>query len=524
MRSGLEIRLVACASVIAFMCGFLPALAAVPFQPASKPPTSGATATPEPDSIPAKPAVMADSVVASTPRDSEPQPPAPIDYVAANRRAMDIHPILLEKRLEIDKAEQKLHELEMAVLLPRFTVETGVGPAPGLRAAIDSSVLNLPNGTTVTEYSAQKEFDFRNWGPFFGIEATVAQPLNLSRYRSGHRAASANIKVAEAQFHKERLDISEDAQKVYFQRVYAGQMAGILKDAAKELDKAQKRMEEMLDEGDESIKQTDLLELKAGRYTLEKARNEANLGVSRADLGLRFLLQLPDSSGLSLKDAVVPVRTEAFPALDSLKMLTLLNHPDLKRLANGLAARRELVRVAKGELGPDIFLFGSFKYTKAWSAARQSGGEDPFARDPLNEISAVGGLGIKLNLNFWSRYEKVRKEKIELRQLERTETYAARGLLLKMQDEYIQMLNCKANLTEAQKSLRAAEAWLKGAALKYDLDPSTAKDMISPYKTVLSAKRDYFEAVLNYDLAVAKVIKSIGWTLGDYIHNLGPKG
>jgi outer membrane protein TolC len=204
-------------------------------------------------------------------------------------------------------------------------------------------------------------------------------------------------------------------------------------------------------------------------------------------------------------------------------MLTLLNHPDLKRLANGLAARRELVRVAKGELGPDIFLFGSFQYTKAWSSARQSGGEDPFARDPLNEITAVGGLGIKLNLNFWSRYDKVRKEKIELKQLERTETYAARGLLLKLQDEYIQMLNCKANVTESQKSLRAAEAWLKGAALKYDLDPSTAKDMISPYKTSLGAKRDYFEAVLNYNLAVSKVIKSIGWTLGDYIHNLGPK-
>jgi outer membrane protein TolC len=224
------------------------------------------------------------------------------------------------------------------------------------------------------------------------------------------------------------------------------------------------------------------------------------------------------------KDSALTMRPEVLPSLDSLKMLALLNHPDLKRLANGLAARRELVRVAKGELGPDIFLFGSFKYTKAWSPLRSSGGEDPFARDPLNELTGVGGLGMRLNLNFWSRYQKVRKERIELTQLERTETYAARGLLLKLQDEYIQMLNCKANVADAQKSLRAAEAWLKGAAMKYDLDPSNAKDLISPYKTALGARRDYYEAVLNYDLAVAKVIKSIGWTLGDFIHSLGPKG
>lgn len=517
MRSGLEKRVAACALAFGFAFASLPASAAAPLQSPVTPAASRATAPPEPDSSKAK-AAAPDSAAAAPV--APPAGPAPIDYVAADRRAMEIHPILLEKKHEIEKSEQKRHELEMAAILPRFTVETGIGPAPGLRSLVDTTSLLLPDGTPVRQY--RKEFDFGNWGPFFGIEATVAQPLNLSRYRAGHRAASANVKVAEAQFQKERMDISEEAQKLYFQRVYAGQMAGILKDAAKELDKAQRKMEDMLDEGDASIKQTDLLELKAGRYALEKARNEANLGVNRADLGLKFLLQSKDTAAVVLKDAVMTVRPESFPALDSLKMLALLNHPDLKRLANGLAARRELVRVAKGEMGPDIFLFGSFQYTKAWSTARQSGGEDPFARDPLNEITAVGGLGIKLNLNFWSRYDKVRKEKIELRQLERTEAYAARGLLLKLQDEYIQMLNCKANVGESQKSLRAAEAWLKGAAIKYDLDPSTAKDMISPFKTVLGAKRDYFEAVLNYNLAVSKVIKSIGWTLGDYIHNLTP--
>lgn len=482
---------------------------------------------PKGDSIPA-----ADSATSAASADSAAiaavaAPVAPalptlvIDYVGMEQRSQDVHPILREKRMEIDKAEEDVHELEMNALLPKFTVETGVGPAPGLKSIDDT--LRVANSN---EYviQTQKDYDLHHWGPFFGIEVTVAQPLNLSRYRAGHRAAAANVKVSEASFQKEKMDISEEAQKLYFQRVYAGQIQSMLKDATHELDKAQKKMEEALDNGDESVKQTDLLELKAGRYTLAKSSNEAGLGVARTDMGIRFLIQVPDTVLLSPKDSVLALRGETFPSLDSLKMLTLLNHPDLKKLANGLAARRELVRVAKGEIGPDIFLFGSFKYSKAWSTDRQSGGVDPFARDPLNELTGVGGLGMKINLNFWSRYQKVRKEKIELSQLERTETYAARGLILKMQDEYVQMLNERANVAEAQKSLRAAEAWLKGAALKYDLDPSTAKDILAPYKTVLGAKRDYFEAVLNYNLAVSKVIKSIGWTLTDYIHNLKPNG
>jgi outer membrane protein TolC len=452
-------------------------------------------------------------------------PAAPVfefDYLSTETRTQAIHPILLEKQLEIDKAEQKLHELEMAAILPKFTVETGIGPAPGLKPEDDTLRVKPANSDYIVETT--KEYDFTDWGPFFGIEATVAQPLNLSRYRAGHKAAAANIKVSEAEFQKQKVDVSEDAQKLYFQRVYAGQMLSILKDATRELDRAQKKIQDQLDEGSENVKQTDLLELKAGRYALDKARNEATLGVARADIGLRFMLQVPDSLTLAPKDTSLSFRPEELPSLDSLKMLTLLNHPDLKRLANGLAARRELVRVAKGEIGPDIFLFGNFKYSKAWSTDRQSGGQEIFARDPLNEITGVGGLGMRLNLNFWSRYEKVKKEQIELKQLERTETYAARGLVLKMQDEYMQMLNCKANATEAQKSLRAAEAWLKGAAMKYDLDPSSAKDMIGPFKAVIGAKRDYYEAVMNYNLAVAKVIKSIGWTLTDYIHNFKPNG
>jgi outer membrane protein TolC len=513
--------------VCAFACfGAASAFAAPKVRPpAAAPAGSRPSASPQP---PPDSAAVAHPDTGQGEAKAVPAPAAPVasspglDYVAAERIALEVHPILKEKRVEVDKAEAKVDELRMAAILPKFTVETGMGPAPGLKDRIDTSSSFVNDTTPIL--TRQRDYNFHEWGPFFGIEATVAQPLNLSRYVAGKRAAEANVRVTEAQFQKERMDISEEAQQRYFQRVYAGQMLSILQSASKELDRAQKKMEDLLDEGDANVKQTDLLELKAGRYTLDKARNEAGLGVSRADLALRFLLQASDSGTVAPKDSTLPMRSEVLPSLDSLKMLTLLNHPDLKRLANGLAARRELVRVAKGEMGPDIFLFGSFKYTKAWSPLRSSGGEDPFARDPLNELTAVGGLGMRLNLNFWSRYEKVRKERIELTQLERTEAYAARGLLLKLQDEYLQMLNCKANVADAQKSLRAAEAWLKGAAMKYDLDPSNAKDLISPYKTALGARRDYYEAVLNYDLAVAKVIKSIGWTLGDFIHSLGPKG
>ncbi len=455
---------------------------------------------------------------------AETPPPAPVSIpltcALAESLALARSPILSEKELNVDKAREKLRDVDMAAILPKFEVSTGMGPAPGIRNVADTSSLHIGGPTGTPVYQTSKEYDFGNWGPFFGIEAQVAQPLNFARYRSGRQASKYQINISAAEFQKERLDVSEQAQTLYYQRLYALTLRNILESAYSDLNQAQKKLSDQLDEGADGVSQTDLLQLKAGRFSLDQGRNEALLGVSRTSMGLSFLLAWPDSSQIPLADTVLTLRPEIIPSLDSLKLFMLRVHPDLKRLKNGLAARQELLKVAQGEIGPDIFLFGDFKYTKAWSLDRQSGGNNPFARDPLNEITGVGGLGMKIQLNFWERYQNYRKERLELRQLERTEVYAARGLLLKVEDAYAQLLKSRSDVEESQKSLRAAEAWLKGVAMKYDLDNTLAKDMISPFKQSLTAKRDYYQSILDYNLAVARLFKAVGWTLPDYFHSL----
>jgi outer membrane protein TolC len=435
------------------------------------------------------------------------------------RIALMDHPVLSEKSLEVDKAREKIRDLDMGVILPRFEIETGMGPAPGIREV--RSVVPTESGNDAVE-QFERRLDFGEWGPFFGIQARVVQPLNIGRYRAARRAATLNTSVSEASFHKERIEVSEEAQTICYQRLYALTMQREMRAARDELDRAQQRMSDRLDDGDESISQTDVLQIRAGRYSLDQGLNEANLGVQRSALALRFLLARPDddTTAAVLGDSVLTIRNEALPELNALKLAALRNHPDLTRLRHGLAARQELLKVAQGEIGPDIFLFGSFEYSKAWSSDRQSGGGDPFARDPLNELSGVAGLGMRLQLNFWSRYQGYRRERINLRQLERTEVYAARGILLRVEDAYLRALKARTDVEDAQRALRAAEAWLKGAAMRYDLDPDEASGLIAPFRQSILTKRDYYKAVLEYNLAVAAVYKATGWTLSDYLGTL----
>jgi outer membrane protein TolC len=439
------------------------------------------------------------------------------------RIALQDHPILSERAMEVDKAQEKVRDLDMGVILPRFEIETGMGPAPGIRQVVRDTLQRYNRADPY--YNSGREFDFSEWGPFFGIQARVVQPLNIARYRAGRRAATLRVRVSEAELKKERLDVSEEAQTICMQRLYALTMRRELEAARKDLDRAQKKLSDRLDEGDEAVSQTDVLQLKAGRFALDQGVNEAALGVERSGLGLRFLLARPDGdSAAALADSVLTLRGEELPPLDSLKLAALRNHPDLTRLRNGLAARQEMLKVAQGEIGPDIFLFGTFEYSKAWSSDRQSGGGDPFARDPLNELTGVAGLGMRVRLNFWNSYQTYRRERLSLRQLERTEVYAARGVLLRVEDAYLRALKARADAEAAQNALRAAEAWLKGAAMRYDLDPDEASGLTAPFRQSVTAKRDFYKAVLEYNLAVAALFKSVGWTLSDYLGTLHATG
>jgi hypothetical protein len=43
--------------------------------------------------------------------------------------------------------------------------------------------------------------------------------------------------------------------------------------------------------------------------------------------------------------------------------------------------------------------------------------------------------------------------------------------------------------------------------------------MISPYRATLTSKRDHFEAMLEFNILFAKLLKSVGWTLEDYFRS-----
>jgi hypothetical protein len=127
------------------------------------------------------------------------------------------------------------------------------------------------------------------------------------------------------------------------------------------------------------------------------------------------------------------------------------------------------------------------------------------------------GLGVRYNLNLWSSNTKVRKARIEWNLLKRKDVYASEGLMIKLQEKWQRFERNRKSLKSVANSLRASEALLKGAAMKYDVDPAQGAILIKAFKSNVQMKQVFAKSVYDYNVAFAHILQAVGWTLEDYL-------
>ncbi len=418
-------------------------------------------------------------------------------------------PILQESRYATEAKKNRIDEIRASAILSKFEVSMMVGPAPGLKESVDDW------GDSVDTW------DFTKMGPFFGTQIKAVQPLNYGQYKVGKKAAEADLRQQAMSVVGKEHEKNVELQTYYYNYLLALEMNRLVLDAKRQLDRAEEKLEEALDEDAPNVSQTDLLKLRAGRHTLDEAEIDARNGLLRVKLAVKFSLGLDSLEEFVPMDTVLAERSEYLPTLDEARSVAVERHPDLKRLNAGLEARKYQLELAEAKLGPQFFLMGEFTYVKSWAGDRTAIQKNAFAQDAVNKISGAFGFGVRYNLNVWNSWSSYVAARTELRGLKLKESYAADGILLQLEEQYIQTTGAREKLQSLRASLRASEAILKSAAMKYDLDPSSASALVSAYTDNLQLQKSYYYAVCKYNIAFAELISRMGVSLSEY-HQLYP--
>ena len=412
-------------------------------------------------------------------------------------------PQVTELKYGTEAKRNQIRKLKSEAILPTFYVGMMVGPAPGLKN-------ELQDGDTVEVY------DFTKMGPFWGVQAKFIQPLNLGQYRAGKMALEADLQQKsfdiENQVHKKDVEL----QTYYYNYLLAKEMIRIAGDAQSKVDDAYEKLEEALDDDDPNVSQMDLLNLKAKMHTVKEGVAEANLGMKRVMLAIRFSLNMDEGDSFVAADSVLTPRTEPLPSLDEVRNMTLKYHPELRQLSAGIRARRIQMDLAEAKLAPEFFVMGEIEYVKSWAGNRSVLQKSAFAEDAVNKLDGVLGVGVRYNLNFWKNWEGYRSARTDMRGLQLKETYASEGLMAKAEEQYYQVVAAKEKLDALKESLRATEGILKGAAMQYDLDKSKTGDLVSAYTQNITMQKDYYFAVCSYNVEFAQLIAKMGLSLKEF--------
>lgn len=420
-------------------------------------------------------------------------------------------PMIAESQFGVESKKDRIRSLKAEAILPTFNVSMMVGPAPGLRDDI--------TGDEIHGYDTTEVYDFKKIGPFWGVQAKFVQPLNLGQYRSGKMAMEADLLQKSFDIENQMLKKEVELQSYYYNYLLAKEMQRLASDAQAQVDKAYEQMEEALDDDDPNVSQMDLLNLKAKMHTVKEGVIEADLGMKRVLLAIRFSLNMKDGDAFTADDTVLVPREEPLLTLDEIRNLTTKHNPELQQLDAGLRARRLQMDLAEAKLAPEFFITGEFQYVKSWAGNRSIMQKDAFAEDAVNKIDGLIGFGVRYNLNFWKNWEKYRSARTDYRALQLKENYAADGLMAKAEEQYYQVVAAKEKMDALKESLRASESILKGAAMQYDLDKSKTGNLVSAYTQNVTMQKDYYFAVCKYNVEYAQLIAKIGLSLKEF-HSL----
>ena len=413
-------------------------------------------------------------------------------------------PQVAETKFGLESKTDKMRSLKAEAILPTLNVSMMVGPAPGLKETVDNW------GDTVDTY------DFSRMGPFWAVQAKFIQPLNLGQYQTGKKALEADLQQKTFEIENKVLKKEVELQTYYYNYLLALEMKRVAGDAQKQVDKAYDQLEEALDEDEPTVSQTDLLNLKAKMHTVNEGVIEADLGMKRVMLMIRFVLGLSEEDPFVTEDSVLAMRKEPLPTEEQVRELTIKHNPELKQLDAGLRARKLQMDLAEARLAPEFFVMGEFEYVKSWAGNRNVLQKSAFAQDAVNKISGLIGIGLRYRLNFWKTWEEFRQARTDYRGLRLKESYATDGLVSKAIEQYYQVVAAKGKLDALRESLRATEALLKDAAMKYDLDKSQTGALVSAYTQNITMQKDYYFAVCRYNVEFAGLVAKMGLSIREY--------
>jgi outer membrane protein TolC len=316
-------------------------------------------------------------------------------------------------------------------------------------------------------------------------------------------AAGHYVHVQQADVEKERDAVRVDVRKAYFGLQLARDSRLLLADVRSAIDKAQATLQKQIDkdEGDP----IDLLKLQTYAAELDVRESEAERWVNVALSGLRFYTGVGD---LDIPDAPLRPPKHQLGHVTRYLGAAQIHRPEIAMARAGVAARSSLVQLARAQLFPDIGIGLTASMSAAPAIADQI---NPYVVDPGNYFHYGAALVFQWKLDFVPGAARIRQAEAQLDEVRAQQRLALGGVGAEVEVAYAEVVDWQKRTEVYARAVKTAKKWLVTVQQGIEVGAVAEKELLEPAKAYATNKFNQMNAVMELDMAMARLAKATGW-------------
>jgi len=343
-------------------------------------------------------------------------------------------------------------------------------------------------------------------GPFIRIEGQIVYPLfTWWKVTNGLAAATKGVEQENANVEQKKTEAIREVKEYYYTLLYTKQIYELLNDVRDGFEKAVKTADERLQEG--KVSQLDVLNLKIGYAGVAKETGKLQNGIELSRGALLRVMGLEQYTAFDIADTTLTPQAAQLKDLTYYVERLFANRPEWRRLRLGIQAKEAELAMARSDYFPTFFLSMPVRYGYAPGRSRQT---NPFAYDDFNFGGAGPLLGLHWNFNFGETTAKISRNQAELMKLQAQEKTAAMSFPLEVKEAYLNVKEAEERMRITGDGRKAGRALVALSAANFELGIGEPQDIFQGLGNYTRAANDYYEAVRDYNIALAKLSLVVG--------------
>ena len=346
------------------------------------------------------------------------------------------------------------------------------------------------------------------------------------------RVAQNNQKISETQFERQLIDLVAQAQRGYWDLVFA---AEDIKVKQRSMDLAQKTLSDNeIQVRIGTLAPIDVVQAESevanrrvqyvtSTYTEVQTQDQVKkLITSQGDPGLILAKLIPSQ--------VVPKpQPSDVPPVEQAIKIALENRPEIKQLQLDLQNKKIDLEYTKNQLLPAVDLFAAYSQNGVGGKETIRSGFGPDAPivarseggifDAFGQLFGYGytgysvGLSVQIPLRNRAAQGENARAMTDQRIAEQRITSQAQQIALEVRNALTQVDMNRARIEAATKARELSERRLEAEQKKFDLGASTIRFVLEEQRNVAQAQTDELQAIVNYTKALVDIDRAMGMTL-----------